>query len=68
MTLSFPDALAIALPDAAHCSCQGAIATRWNLGTTPTRYVLDRQGAIRHKWLGSPGAKAIDAALDGLLK
>jgi hypothetical protein len=47
---------------------QGAITTRWNLSATPTFYVLDARGAIRHKWVGSPGAKAIDAALDRLIQ
>jgi hypothetical protein len=47
---------------------QGAIATRWNLTATPTLYVIDHRGVIRHKWLGSPGEKAIDAALEPLIK
>jgi hypothetical protein len=47
---------------------QGAIATRWNLTNTPTLYVLDARGIIRHKWVGGPGEKAIDAALDKLIK
>ena len=47
---------------------QGAIAARWNLTNTPTLYVLDPRGVIRYKWVGGPGEKAIDAALDGLMK
>ena len=46
----------------------GAIATRWNLTNTPTLYVLDGRGVIRYKWVGGPGEKAIDAALDKLMK
>ena len=46
----------------------GAIATRWNLTNTPTLYVLDGRGVIRYKWVGGPGEKAINAALDGLMK
>jgi peroxiredoxin len=46
----------------------GAIATRWNLPGTPTLYVIDHKGVIRHKWVGGPGEKAIDAALDELIK
>ena len=46
----------------------GPIATRWNLSATPTLYVIDHEGIIRHKWLGAPGEKAIDAALDELIK
>ncbi len=47
---------------------RGAIAARWNPSATPTLYVLDRRGVIRYKWAGAPGARAIDAALDGLLQ
>jgi peroxiredoxin len=47
---------------------QGVIATKWNLPATPTLYVIDPRGVIRHKWVGSPGEKAIDAALDKLTR
>jgi hypothetical protein len=47
---------------------QGAIATRWNLTATPTLYLIDHKGVIRHKWIGGPSGKAIDAALEPLLK
>ena len=47
---------------------QGAIAAQWNLTSTPTLYVIDHKGVIRHKWVGSPGEKAIDAALDKLIQ
>ena len=43
-----------------------AVTTRWNAGT-PTYYVLDGKGIIRYKWVGSPGEKAIDTALEKLL-
>ena len=46
----------------------GPIATKWNLSATPTFYVIDHKGVIRHKWLGGPGEKAIDAALEKLIK
>jgi peroxiredoxin len=46
----------------------GDIAAKWNLSATPTLYLLDPKGMIRHKWVGAPGAKAIDAALDELIK
>jgi hypothetical protein len=45
----------------------GPIATKWNLSATPTFYILDPKGVIRFKWAGSPGAKAIDAALEKLI-
>ena len=56
---------------------EGAIVGKWNLPGTPTFYVIDHKGVIRHKWVGSsadyelgglPGAKAIDAALEKLIQ
>jgi len=46
---------------------QGPIATRWNLTVTPTFYLIDHTGTIRHQWLGSPGEKVLDAALEKLV-
>jgi hypothetical protein len=46
----------------------GPIATNWNLSATPTFYLIDHRGVIRHKWVGAPGAKAMDAALDKLIQ
>jgi hypothetical protein len=43
-----------------------AVTSQWNAGT-PTYYVLDGKGVIRYKWVGSPGEKAIDTALEKLL-
>ena len=45
-----------------------AIATKWSARGTPTYYVIDSSGVIRFKWVGYPGAKAIDTALDELIK
>jgi hypothetical protein len=42
----------------------GRIATKWNLSATPSFYVIDHQGVIRHNWAGPPGAKLLDAALE----
>jgi hypothetical protein len=47
---------------------RGAISTQWNLRGTPTLYVVDHKGVIRHKWLGSPGEKKIDETLEKLIK
>jgi hypothetical protein len=44
------------------------IALKWNLYGTPTLYVLDHKGVIRYKWMGNPDEKAIDAALEKLIK
>jgi peroxiredoxin len=46
----------------------GDIAAKWNQSATPTLYVLDPKGVIRHKWVGAPGAKAIDEALERLIQ
>jgi len=46
----------------------GAISRKWNSPATPAFYVLDRKGVIRHKWIGHPGEKAIDAALARLIQ
>jgi hypothetical protein len=55
----------------------GSIVGTWNLPGTPTFYIIDHQGVIRHKWVGSPSdyklgglpdAKAIDAALEKLIE
>ena len=43
-----------------------AVTSRWNAGT-PTYYVIDPNGVIRYKWVGSPGEKVIDTALEKLL-
>ena len=47
---------------------RGPICEKWNLVGTPTLFVVDHRGVIRHKWLGSPGEKVIDAAIEKLVK
>jgi hypothetical protein len=49
-------------------SYTSGIAAKWNLQGTPTLYLLDHNGVIRHKWLGSPGEKALDAAIEKLIQ
>jgi peroxiredoxin len=46
----------------------GAISKRWNLSGTPTIYLLDHKGVIRHKWLGGAREKVIDSAVAELLQ
>jgi hypothetical protein len=46
----------------------GPIATGWNVSATPTFYVIDQKGVIRHKWAGPPGEQVLGAALDKLIK
>ena len=45
---------------------QDAINAKWN-PSTPGYYVLDPRGVIRHKWVGAPGEKAIDTAVEKLI-
>lgn len=47
---------------------QGAIAEKWNSPGTPVYYMIDPAGVIRYKWVGNPGEKAIDAALEKLIE
>lgn len=47
---------------------KGDIAGKWCRFGTPTFYVIDADGIIRHKWIGSPGEAALDAALDARIR
>jgi peroxiredoxin len=47
---------------------RGAIAERWKPAGTPTFYIIDSRGVIRHRWGGVPGEKAMDAALEKLIQ
>jgi len=49
-------------------SSDDTIVEQWNSPGTPVYYVLDPQGVIRYKWVGYPGEKALDAALEKLIK
>ena len=53
--------------DATESRSSGPIATSWNLQGTPTLFIIDHKGVIRHRWLGSPGEAAIDRALEKLI-
>jgi peroxiredoxin len=46
---------------------QDAISDKWN-PSTPSYYVLDPKGVIRHKWVGAPGEKVINKALETLIE
>ena len=46
----------------------GPIAKSWNSPSTPTFFVLDASGVIRHKWVGKADPRVIDAALAKLLE
>ena len=46
---------------------KGDIVRKWNLAGTPTIYLIDPAGVIRGKWVGAPGEKALDNALEELI-
>jgi len=46
---------------------RGVIYPKWSSRGTPTYYVIDHKSVIRYKWLGYPGAKPIDTALEKLI-
>jgi hypothetical protein len=51
-------------PDGTH----GPISTRWNVRGWPTLFLIDHEGVIRHKWLGSPGTEVLDTAVRELVE
>jgi hypothetical protein len=46
----------------------GPISSEWNIRAWPTLFVIDHKGVIRHRFVGSPGEKALDAAIDRLVE
>lgn len=44
-----------------------AIADQWNVQGWPTLYLVDHEGIIRRKWLGSPGDEVLDKEIDALV-
>ncbi len=46
---------------------ENVINLQWNSPATPTFYIIDHEGVIRHKWIGKPGEDSVDKALDRLI-
>ncbi len=44
------------------------INRQWNSPATPTFYIIDHTGMIRHQWIGKPGEASVDVALDKLFQ
>jgi hypothetical protein len=45
----------------------GDIAQTYQIQGWPTLFLIDHKGVIREKWLGSPGAEKLDAAVEKLV-
>jgi len=45
----------------------GPIATRWNIASRPTVYLLDAKGVIRHKAVGLAALEKLDERIDELV-
>jgi hypothetical protein len=39
----------------------------WSSPATPLYYIIDPKGIIRHKWLGYPGEKTLETAIENLI-
>jgi hypothetical protein len=46
----------------------GDIARTYEVRGWPTLFLIDHKGVIREKWVGSPGAERLDAAVEKLVK
>jgi peroxiredoxin len=46
----------------------GPTATRWEVELWPTLYLLDHKGVVRHVFVGWPGTKELDEALEALVR
>jgi hypothetical protein len=46
----------------------GPISAEWNVRVWPTLFLIDHKGVIRHRFLGTPGEKALDAAIERLVQ
>jgi hypothetical protein len=49
-------------------STTGPISKQYRVQGWPTLYIIDAQGVIRHRYLGSPGDQVMDEAIDELIK
>ena len=47
---------------------EGEINEQWNRPATPAFFIIDHTGTIRHKWVGKPGEKSVEKALQELLE
>jgi hypothetical protein len=46
---------------------QGPIPTEFGIRGWPSIFLIDAEGKLRHKWVGSPGEEVLDKAIDELV-
>ncbi|MCA9320054.1 MAG: hypothetical protein KDB53_04935, partial [Planctomycetes bacterium] len=46
----------------------GPISKQWNVSGWPTLYLLDHEGVIHKKWVGSPEEDVLDAEIEKLVE
>jgi len=49
-------------------STGGPISTAWNVQGWPTLYLIDHQGTIKKKWVGSPRPEILDEEIEKLVR
>src|SRR5262245_24207980 len=45
----------------------GPISKEWRVKAWPTLFLIDHEGVIRRRWVGSPGDTVLDEAIDELV-
>lgn len=45
----------------------GPISSQWNVNGWPTLFLIDHEGVIRNRWLGSPTTEELDGLLEELV-
>src|SRR5262245_53076508 len=45
----------------------GTIPTEWGVRGWPSIFLIDAQGKLRQKWVGSPGEETLDKAIEELV-
>jgi peroxiredoxin len=49
-------------------NASGPIAARWNVTNWPTVFLIDHEGTIRNKFVGTSGEEQLDGAVESLIK
>ncbi len=46
----------------------GPIGAQWQIRGWPSLYLIDAGGTVRAEWVGNPGEKVLDEAIDKLVR